>query len=74
MVEVELRAVFGGTAGSHGYGMQDTRAAAADGSGAAVHVGCAGCAELVIYMPSNVLRSTRLCLKLDSISIEKSKG
>lgn len=73
-MEVELRAVFGGTAGSHGYGMQDTRAVSADGSGGAVRVGCAGCVELVIYMPSNVLRSTGLCLKLDSISIGKSKG
>lgn len=42
MVAVELRAVFGGTADSRGCGRQNTRAVSAAGSGAALHVGCAG--------------------------------
>lgn len=41
-MEVELRAVFGGTADSHGYRMQSTRAVSPGGSGAAARLGCAG--------------------------------
>lgn len=42
MVEVKLRAVFGGTADSHGCERQNTRAVSAGSSGAAVCVSCAG--------------------------------
>lgn len=41
-LEVELRAVFGGSADSHGYRMQSPWAVSAGGSGAAAHIGCAG--------------------------------
>lgn len=41
-MEVELRAVFGGTADSHGYRTQSTQAVSAGGSGAAAGVGSAG--------------------------------
>lgn len=52
MVAVELRAVFGGTADSRGCGRQNTRAVSTAGSGAALHVGCAGWRELVVYTPA----------------------
>lgn len=42
VVDVELRAVSGGTAGSHGYRLQNTRDVSAGGCGAAAQVGCAG--------------------------------
>lgn len=41
-MKVELRAVFGGTADSHGYRIQSTRAVSAGGSGAAARIGCVG--------------------------------
>ena len=73
-MEAELGAVFGGTADSRGYWRQNTRAVTAGGSGDVVHVSCAGWTKLAIRTPSDVLRSTGLCLKLDSISMEKGKG
>lgn len=49
--------MFGGSADSHGYRVQSTRAVSAAGSGAAAHIGCAGWTELVMCTHCSVLEA-----------------